>query len=42
MDVDDDDGTQKPRRVPDFGIEVEFELLDEEEREVSSNPYFYL
>ena len=36
MDVDEDeDGTQKPRRVPDYGIEVEFELLEDEEREVS-------
>ena len=35
MDVDDDeDGTQKPRRIPDYGIEVDFELLEDEEREV--------
>lgn len=35
MDVDDDDdGTQKPRRVPDYGIEVDYDLLDDEEREV--------
>ena len=40
MDVDDDeDGTQKPRRVSDYGIEVEFELLDDEEREVSSGSF---
>ena len=37
MDVDDDDGTQKPRRVADYGIEVDYELLDEEEREVSQS-----
>ncbi|KAL5522775.1 hypothetical protein ACEPAG_8793 [Sanghuangporus baumii] len=36
MDVDDEDGTQRPRRVPDYGIEVEFDLLDEEEREDGS------
>lgn len=35
MDIDDEDGTQRPRRVPDYGIEVEFDLLDDEEREVS-------
>lgn len=35
MDVDEDDeGTQKPRRVNDFGIEVDFESLDDDEREV--------
>ena len=36
MDVDDDDGTQKPRRVDDYGIEVDYDLLDEEEREVNA------
>lgn len=35
MNVDEDeDGTQHPRRVPDFGIEVDFESLDDDEREV--------
>ena len=35
MDVDEDeDGTQHPRKVQDFGIEVDFESLDEDEREV--------
>jgi hypothetical protein len=35
MDVDEDeDGTQRPRKVQDFGIEVNFESLDDEEREV--------
>jgi hypothetical protein len=35
MDVDEDeDGTQRPRKVQDFGIEVDFESLDDEEREV--------
>ena len=35
MDVDDDEnGTQRPRKVPDYGIEVDFEQLDDEEREV--------
>lgn len=34
MDVDDDEGTQRPRRVPDYGIEVDFDLLTDEEREV--------
>lgn len=36
MDVDEDeDGTQHPRKVPDFGIEVDFDTLEEDEREVS-------
>jgi len=35
MDVDEDeDATQRPRRVPDYGIEVDFDKLDEDEREV--------
>jgi hypothetical protein len=35
MDVDDDeDGTQQPRRVQDYGIEVDFESLDDDDREV--------
>ena len=35
MDVDEDeDATQRPKRVPDFGIEVDFDKLDEGEREV--------
>ncbi|KAJ7098698.1 condensin complex subunit SMC1 [Mycena belliarum] len=37
MDVDDDeDGTQQPRRVQDFGIEVDFEALDDDDREDGS------
>ncbi|KAG1800580.1 hypothetical protein EV424DRAFT_422725 [Suillus variegatus] len=32
MDVDDDDGTQQPRQVQDYGIEVDFDSLTEEER----------
>jgi hypothetical protein len=34
MDVDDDDGTQRPRQVQDYGIEVDFDNLTEEERAV--------
>lgn len=35
MDVDEDeDGTQQPRRVQDFGIEVDFESLDDDDRQV--------
>jgi hypothetical protein len=30
MDVDDDDGTQRPRQVQDYGIEVDFDSLTEE------------
>ena len=38
MDVDEDDeGTQRVKRVPDFGIEISFDALDEDEREVRSN-----
>ena len=37
MDVDeDDDGTQQVKKVADYGIEVDFESLDEDEREVSA------
>ncbi|KAL5505056.1 SMC1_3 [Sanghuangporus vaninii] len=36
MDIADEDGTQRPRRVPDYGIGVEFDLLDDEEREDGS------
>ena len=35
MDVgDDDDGTQQVRKVADYGIEVDFESLDDDERQV--------
>ena len=40
MDVDEEeeegDSTQRLRRVPDYGIEVDFELLSATEREVSA------
>lgn len=37
MDVDEDeDGTQKPKKVQDHGIEVDFESLDDETRERGS------
>lgn len=40
MDVDEDeDGTQRPKQVSNYGIEVDFESLDDEEREVRS--YFF-
>lgn len=36
MDVDEDeDGSQRPRQVQDYGIEVDFSALDDEERAVS-------
>jgi structural maintenance of chromosome 1 len=36
MEVDEDeDGTQRPRKVQDFGIEVNFDSLDDDEREVN-------
>ena len=34
MDVDDEDGTQRPRRVDDYGIELDFDMLEDDEREV--------
>jgi structural maintenance of chromosome 1 len=48
MDVDEDeDGTQQVKKVPDYGIEVDFEGLDDEERQVNftasmlmQEPYF--
>lgn len=37
MDVDDeDDGTQRPLEARDYGIEVDFSDLSEDERDVSS------
>ncbi|KAF8214101.1 condensin complex subunit SMC1 [Mycena galopus ATCC 62051] len=37
MDVDDDeDGTQQPRRVSDYGIEVDFDSLDDDDRDNGS------
>lgn len=39
MDVDgEDDGTQRAAEVTNYGVEVDFESLDEEEKEVS--PWF--
>ena len=36
MDMDvDDEGTQRPRRVNDYGLEVDSSGLDEEEKEVN-------
>jgi structural maintenance of chromosome 1 len=33
MDIDDDeDGTQKPKTVADYGIEVNFESIDDDDR----------
>lgn len=35
MDVDEDeDGTQAPKHVQDFGLEVNFDSIDDDEREV--------
>jgi structural maintenance of chromosome 1 len=35
MDVDEDeDGTQRPKKIHDYGIEVDFEILDDDERKV--------
>ena len=35
MDVDgDEEGTQRPRQVQDYRIEVDFEDLDDDDREV--------
>lgn len=37
MDVDEDEnGTQRPKQVQNFGIEVDFESLDEDTRESGS------
>jgi structural maintenance of chromosome 1 len=39
MDVDEEeegDTTQRLKKVPDYGIEVDFDILDANEREVSS------
>ena len=38
MDVDEDDeGSQDIKRVPDYGIEVDFSSLDDDEKEVSAS-----
>lgn len=43
MEVDDDnEGTQRVKRVPDFGIEVDFEVLTEDDRKVCSCGAVYL
>lgn len=34
VDDDDDEETQRPRTVSDYGIEVDFDGLDDDEREV--------
>jgi hypothetical protein len=39
MDVDEDEETQQAKAVADYGIEVDFEFLDEDEREVSCLRY---
>ena len=35
MEVDDDEGTQRPRRVNDYVIELDFDILDDDEKEVN-------
>ncbi|KAJ3819710.1 hypothetical protein F5880DRAFT_1074210 [Lentinula raphanica] len=41
MDIDgDEDGTQRPRTVQDYGIEVDFADIDDDEREVCSYLFF--
>ncbi|KLO14413.1 cohesin complex subunit psm1 [Schizopora paradoxa] len=37
MEVDDDEGTQRPRRVNDYGIELDFDILDDDEKEDGSS-----
>ncbi|CAL1698943.1 unnamed protein product [Somion occarium] len=38
MDVDEDENTtQRPKRVPDYGVEVDFDALEEDEREADVN-----
>jgi structural maintenance of chromosome 1 len=41
MDVDEDENAaQRPKKVQDYGIEVDFDSLDEETRENGSAEYF--
>jgi len=41
MDVDEDeDATQRPKKVQDFGIEVDFESLDDDTRDSGSVEQF--
>lgn len=38
MDVDEDDeSAQSIKRVPDYGIEVDFSILDEDDKEVKKS-----
>jgi hypothetical protein len=40
MDLDEEDvGTQRPLEARDYGIEVDFSDLSEEERDVSTVPF---
>lgn len=40
VDADDEEETQRPRTVADYGIEVDFENLDDEDRDVRNvKPY---
>jgi hypothetical protein len=36
VDEDDDEETQRPRTVADYGIEVDFENLEDDDRDVSN------
>ena len=41
MDVDEDeDATQRPKKVQDFSIEVDFGILDDDMRDNGSVEYF--
>jgi hypothetical protein len=42
MDIDDDEATQRPREVDDYGIEIDYEDLDDEEREVWTYSYYMI
>jgi len=43
MDVDEDeDGTQQVKKVADYGIEVDFETLDDDERQVVATAFLIL
>lgn len=37
MDVDDENGAQKPRQADDYGVEVDFDGLDDADKEVRND-----
>jgi hypothetical protein len=41
MDVDDDDATQRPKQVANYGIEVDFDMIGEDDRTVRLTDFIW-